>query len=104
MSIKHRVFVYLVLILGLIAVASGMKAQNVVRQGKTFVQQVDSSKQKTVKEPTLTGYTYIDSKGVSYPIYLSSTGKAFIKKVSKRTGKEYRQYLPKVTEQLNKMK
>ena len=100
MSIKHRVFVYLVLILGLIAVASGMKAQNVVQHGKTFVQQVDSSK-KVVKEPTLTGYNYIDSKGVAYPIYLSSTGKAFIKRTSKRTGKEYRQYLPEVTKKLN---
>jgi len=36
-----------------------------------------------------------------YPIYLSSTGKAFIKKVSKKTGKEYKQYIPEIGKQIN---
>lgn len=40
-------------------------------------------------------------KGVEHPIYLSSTGKAFIKKVSKKTGKEYKQYLPEIGKQIN---
>lgn len=95
-DIKHRLIGIIVLILGLLAVTHGMQGQNVVRHGNVFVQ-VDSS--KSVKEPTKTEYVYvIDS--VSYPIYLSSTGKAFIKRTSKRTGKEYRQYLPEVTKQI----
>ena len=76
-------------------------AQSVKRVGNTFVEQVDSSK-KAVKEPKKTEYTYTDKKGNVYPIYLSSTGKAFIVKTSKKTGKEYRQYLPEVTKQLQK--
>lgn len=76
-------------------------SQNVKKIGNTFVEQVDSSK-KAVKEPKKTEYTYTDKKGNVYPIYLSSTGKAFIVKTSKKTGKEYRQYLPEVTKQLQK--
>lgn len=77
---------------------SSTYAQSVQRQGNTFTQV--SNKKSTGKE-TLTEYTYKDSKGVEYPVYLSSTGKAFIKKVSKKTGKEYRQYLPEVGKQIN---
>jgi hypothetical protein len=75
-------------------------AQDVKRVGNTFVEQVDSSKTQR-GEAKKTNMTYIDKNGKSYDIYISSKGKAFIKKVSKKTGKEYRQYLPKVTEQLN---
>jgi hypothetical protein len=76
----------------------GIQAQSVQRQGNTFTQV--TNKKSTSKE-TKTQYTYKDSKGVVYPIYLSSTGKAFIKKVSKKTGKEYKQYLPEIGKQIN---
>lgn len=76
-------------------------SQNVKKVGNTFVEQVDSSK-KQKSEAKKTDMVYIDKKGASYTIYISSTGKAFIKKVSKKTGKEYRQYLPEVTKQLSK--
>lgn len=98
---KSRILGIIVLVLGfLILFSKQSQAQNVIRNGKTFVQQVDSSK-KTVKEPQKTEYTYMDHQGQVYPIYLSSTGKAFIVRTSKRTGKEYRQYLPEVTKALN---
>lgn len=71
----------------------------ITQQGKEFVA---TSKQK--QKPIKTDYTYKDSKGVSYPIYLSPKGKAFIIKVSKKTGKEYRQYLPEVTKKLKENK
>lgn len=73
-------------------------AQSVQRQGNTFTQV--SNKKSTAKE-TKTQYTYKDSKGVEYPVYLSSTGKAFIKRVSKKTGKEYKQYVPEIGKQIN---
>lgn len=73
-------------------------AQNVTRQGNTFTQVFNK---KSAGKETKTQYTYTDSKGVVYPVYLSSTGKAFIKKVSKKTGKEYRQYLPEIGKQIN---
>ena len=73
-------------------------AQSVQRQGNTFTQ---VSNKKSAGKETKTQYTYKDSKGVEYPVYLSSTGKAFIKKVSKKTGKEYKQYVPEVGKQIN---
>ena len=76
----------------------GIQAQSVQRQGNTFTQ---VSNKKSASKETKTQYTYKDSKGVEYPIYLSSTGKAFIKKVSKKTGKEYKQYVPEIGKQIN---
>ena len=83
----------------LLSLNVGVQAQSVERKGNNFTQ-VSNKKESSGKE-TKTQYTYTDSKGVVYPIYLSSTGKAFIKKVSKKTGKEYRQYLPEIGKQIN---
>ena len=74
-------------------------AQNVQRQGKVFVEQ-----KATRTTSTKTEYVYKAKDGKEYPIYLSKNSKAFIIRVSKKTGKEYRQYLPQVTEELNKQK
>lgn len=95
---SSRIFGFIVLILWFLALSMGMKAQGVVRKGNTFVAKVDTTKKATY---TKTVYTYKDATG-EYPIYLSSAGKAFILKTSKKTGKEYRRYLPEVTAQLNK--
>lgn len=98
---SSRIFGLFVLILGFIALSMGMKAQNVIREGKTFtVVQSDSTKSGKY---TKTEYTYQDKTG-TYSIYLSSRGSAFIFKTSKRTGKEYRKYLPEVTKQLGTKK
>ena len=61
----------------------------VTREGKQFVQ-TQKAKTSTEKE---TGFTYKDSKGNVYPIFMGSTGSCYIKKVSQKTGKEYKQYL-----------
>jgi uncharacterized protein YxeA len=74
-------------------------AQDVKREGNTFVQV--QSDTVSLKNDTKTKYTYKAKDGREYPIYLSKNGKAFIVRVSKKSGKEYRQYLPQVTEQLN---
>lgn len=97
---SSRIFGLIVLILGFIALSMGMKAQNVVRNGKTFTEQSDSAKSKGTK----TDYLYTDKNGVTDTIYLSKNGNAFIWKVSKKTGKRYPKYLPKVTEQLGTKK
>lgn len=72
-------------------------AQTVERKGNNFTQ---VSNKKSSKE-TKTEYTFTDSKGKVYPIYLSSTGKAYIKRVSKKTNKEYKQYIPEIGKQIN---
>lgn len=74
------------------------QAQSVVRQGNVFVQ--DTSSHKIAKDnPTLTKYFYVASDGTKYPIYMSANGKCFIVRTSKN-GKQYKQYLPEVTKQL----
>lgn len=84
----------------MLALSMATSAQSVTRQGNTFTQVSNPKSQSSTKE-TKTQYTYKDSKGTSYPIYLSSTGKAFIKKVSKKTGREYKQYVPEIGKQIN---
>lgn len=78
--------------------ALNANAQQVRKEGNTFVQVSTPKKQGEEKK---TNYTYKDSKGNMYPIYLSPSGKAFIKRTSNKTGKEYKQYLPDVGRQIN---
>jgi hypothetical protein len=76
-------------------------SQNVTRKGNVFIQ--DSSKTKKAKDvPILTKYIYVASDGTKYPIYMSSTGKCFIIRTSSKTGKQYKQYLPEVTKEIQK--
>lgn len=87
-----------VLLSGLLPFNKAEAQQDIARNGNEFV---STKKAKSTKEPIKTIYTYKDSDGKSYPIYLSATGKAFIWKVSKKTGKRYKKYLPEVTKKLN---
>lgn len=82
----------------LFSLTMGVQAQSVQRQGNNFTQ---VSNPKTSGKETKTEFTYTDSKGNIYPVYLSASGKAFIKRVSKKTGKEYKMYLPEVGKQIN---
>lgn len=101
MNKMTRIRAIIVLILGFIALSIGMKAQSVQLKGKTFYAVKDSSsKSQSVK----TDYVYVDKESNTYPVYLSKNGKAYIIRTSKKTGKEYKQYLPKVTEMFNQMK
>lgn len=82
-----------VLMLGMLfSIKNEIRAQNVVRQGKVFVQSSTSG------DSTKTDYEYQDREGVKYTIYLSSKGKAYVWMKSKKTGKLYKRYLPKITE------
>jgi hypothetical protein len=74
-------------------------SQNVVLKGTTFIQQKDSSSRGVA---TATQYTYKAKNDSVYIVYVSSRGKAFIIRTSKRTGKKYRQYLPEVTALISK--
>lgn len=57
---------------------------------------------KSAKTDSTTIHVY-EIKGQSYPIYKSTRGKYYIWRTSKKTGKQYKQYLPKnIQEQINK--
>jgi len=45
-----------------------------------------------VAQPRLTG-DVITIKDVNYPVYVTSKGRFFIVKTSKKTGKQYKQYI-----------
>ncbi|AGO49656.1 hypothetical protein Phi13:2_gp046 [Cellulophaga phage phi13:2] len=47
---------------------------------------------KTATEAVKTKFT-IDIKGTSYPVFKSSRGSLYILRTSKKTGKEYKQYI-----------
>lgn len=92
-NIGYALAIFLTVIL-LALISATARAQNVRKQGNTFIEQCDSTKKSTVYE---TDFVYVDKDGKAYPIYLSKTGSAFIMKVSKKSGKKYRKYLPDVT-------
>ena len=64
-------------------------AQTIVREGNTFTSVSSTKESKEIK----TNFTWKDSKGNEYPIYVGKSGACYIKRVSKKTGKEYKQYL-----------
>lgn len=85
-----KLFIMAAMLFALSVNNSSTYAQEVKREGTTFV--VSSSRKSA--EPTKTKFTW-KVGDVEYPIYVSSTGSCYIIKTSKKTGKEYKQYLPK---------
>lgn len=64
---------------------------DVVRNGDTFKVENTTS----VNQDTKTKYTWEDKEGNKYPIYITKKCACYIIKVSKKTDKEYKYYLPK---------
>ena len=72
---------------------SSIYAQSVVRNGNTF--KVESSGRSVSKADTLvTKFFFEDTKGNKYPIILNKkSGACYVWKVSKKSGKYYKQYM-----------
>lgn len=62
----------------------------VKREGDTF-----KVEQSAKASDTQTKYTWEDKEGNKYPIFITKRGACYVKRVSKKTGKEYKYYLPK---------
>ena len=74
----------------------------VKREGNTF-----KVEQTTKESDTKTQYTWVDKEGNVYPVFITKRGACYIFRTSKKTGKEYKQYLPKdiqetIKQELNK--
>lgn len=90
---KHLITLLVAL---LVSVAS---YADVVREGNTF----KVEKTASVNRDQQTPYTWQDKEGKTYPIFITKNKACYIIKVSKKTGKEYKYYLPKeVQEQIKK--
>lgn len=85
-----RKLFFMFAILAFLGISNAYSQGEYKRNGDTFTV---TSKTRTKSEPTKTKFTY-EKNGVKYPIYISSTGSCFIKRISKK-GKEYPQYLGK---------
>lgn len=78
----------LCILLALFCVAANAEVK---REVDTFKVEQTSSKVNDTK----TKYTWEDKEGNKYPIFITKRGACYIIRVSKKTGKEYKYYLPK---------
>ena len=90
----------LTLLLLVLAMGLAANAQTYTRSGNTFI---SSTGERVKAEPVKTKFTWKDSKGKEYPVYISSNGSCFVIKISAKTRKEYRNYLgPEISQQICK--
>ena len=90
----------LTLLLLVLAMGLAANAQTYTRNGNTFT---SAKSVKTKAKPIKTKFTWKDSKGTEYPVYISGKGSCFVIKVSAKTGKEYKNYLgPEISQQICK--
>lgn len=71
--------------------ACGICYPKIVKEDKKF----KIEKAANIEEPLLTDYTWETKDGKEYNIYVTSKEIFFINKISSKTNKPYRYYLPK---------
>jgi hypothetical protein len=81
-----RVFLILSL-----AISASCYSQNVKQDASGNYIAVSAQRDSATATPT--GKTFTDSKGISYPVYMTAKGKLFVMRTSKNTGKQYKYYL-----------
>ena len=62
------------------------------RNGNEFSPALRANNSNSVNAE-ITNYTWKDTKGNVYPIYITSNGSCFVYRTSNKTGKEYKQYM-----------
>lgn len=71
-------------------------AQNYTREGNTFrVEKTEKTKQEDVQTPFFYTMTTKDLGEQTYPIFITARNACYIWRLSKKTCKEYKYYLPK---------
>lgn len=83
---------FITLIIAIFCTFTTVSAQNYTQKGTTFIENTPNSASKR-GQSIETKYTWQDKEGKSHKIYLSKSGKAFVKVTSKKTGNEYNKYL-----------
>lgn len=90
----------LALLLLVLAMGLAANAQTYTRSGNTFI---SSTGERVKAEPVKTKFTWKDSKGNEYPIYISSKGSCFVIKGKDKNGKDKKTYLgPEISQQICK--
>ena len=81
---------FITIIIAILLGVYNVNAQSFTRNGNTFTQVTTKS---VAKSTVKTKFTWKDSKGIVYPIFITSNGRCFINKVSSKTNKRYKYYL-----------
>jgi len=90
----------LTLLLLVLAIGLAANAQTYTRSGNTFI---SSTGEQVKAEPVKTKFTWKDSKGNEYPVYISSKGSCFVIKGKDKNGKDKKTYLgPEISQQICK--
>ena len=90
----------LTLLLLVLAMGLAANSQTYTRSGNTFI---SSTGERVKAEPVKTKFTWKDSKGNEYPIYISSKGSCFVIKGKDNNGKDKKTYLgPEISQQICK--
>lgn len=96
----RRLFVLILMIVCVSIVANAGDDKSYKCEGTTYS---STGRVNSSSAPTSTGFTWQDSKGNKYPIYISNSGSCYIIRTSKNTGKEYKSYLgPEISQDICK--
>lgn len=88
-----KFFITIALVLGMSSAQAQSESFKV--QGTTYTAVMTSKGRDVRANAEQTAYTWQDTKGRTYPIWIARTGSCFVIRVSGKTGNEYRQYLGK---------
>ena len=86
----RRLFALILMVICVSMIANAGDNKSYKCEGSTYS---STGRVNNSSAPVSTGFTWSDSKGNKYPIYISNSGSCYIIKTSKKTGKEYRNYL-----------
>lgn len=84
---------FILLIMIAILASCNTHSQNIQKDASGNYHQLKAPSHADTATLTPTGSTYTTTNGEVYPVYQSARGKFFIIRVSKNTGKQYKQYL-----------
>lgn len=87
--------IVILLMLVLIGFYAGARTEHKIVGNKIVAVEVKADTSAKAATATKTQYTYVDKDGKTYPVYRGAKGGLYILRVSKKTGKEYKYYLPK---------
>lgn len=88
-----QIFIFLMIVFAILLSLSSCAQSTVKKDDKGNYIAVSSKKVGVAAKPVATGQTYTDSKGIVYPVFITSGKKLYIVRVSSKTKKEYKQYL-----------
>ena len=98
----RRIFAFILMIVcvSMVANADDNNNKSYKCEGKTYS---STGRVNNSSAPVSTDFTWSDSKGNKYPIYISNSGSCYIVKKSNKTSKDYKMYMkPEISQDICK--